>query len=150
VKPDVTPDEFWSLALETGDPLTVEGYGWTHQPGMIVNPPRLIERCRRPGSSLPLKKARLSHRKITKEPAELLLLCNPRLLLSLLVGPRLARELLDSSVDVARQQPSAGIEDRSFAGKAEQLSQRSRYCSWQARAQEKHKDDRSAQIDRLG
>jgi hypothetical protein len=38
VKPDITPEEFWKKALETGDSKQIENYS-----GKIINPGRLIE-----------------------------------------------------------------------------------------------------------
>lgn len=46
VKPDVTPEEFWKAAIETGDFITVSDGKHTRRLGTIVNPPKLIERVR--------------------------------------------------------------------------------------------------------
>ena len=41
-KPTVTPEEFWSVGLETGTTVTVERDGKTLQLGKIVDPVALI------------------------------------------------------------------------------------------------------------
>ncbi len=46
VRPDITPQAFWSAALETGDTTEVKEGGTTHHLGKIVNPPKLIEHLR--------------------------------------------------------------------------------------------------------
>jgi hypothetical protein len=44
VKPDVTPQEFWKAALDTGDTVKVKKDGQTRSLEKIVNPARLIAR----------------------------------------------------------------------------------------------------------
>ena len=46
VKPDVTPDEFWRAALDTGDTVQVKHEGKTYPLEKVVNPARLIARLR--------------------------------------------------------------------------------------------------------
>ncbi len=44
VKPEVTPEEFWQTALDTGDTVKLEKEGKTYKLEKIVNPVKLIER----------------------------------------------------------------------------------------------------------
>jgi len=43
VKPDITPEEFWLLALRTGETREVEGYGNTRKIRKIINPVKLVD-----------------------------------------------------------------------------------------------------------
>jgi len=47
VKPEITPEEFWKIALETGRTIELIHEGKTYQLGPILNPPALIEALRR-------------------------------------------------------------------------------------------------------
>jgi hypothetical protein len=42
VKPEITPDEFWKIALETGTPLDQQKYGQEFDGYVIVNPVKLF------------------------------------------------------------------------------------------------------------
>lgn len=42
VEPDITPDRFWPLALETGRTVEIEHEGQTYSFGTIIDPPALI------------------------------------------------------------------------------------------------------------
>jgi hypothetical protein len=44
VKPSITPDEFWSLALKTGQTIPVQNEGKNYQLGIILDPIALIEK----------------------------------------------------------------------------------------------------------
>jgi hypothetical protein len=50
VSPTVKPERFWTLALETADPLNIEKNGKTYCVGKIVNPIKLISRLKQPAS----------------------------------------------------------------------------------------------------
>ncbi len=43
VKPDITPEEFWETALQTGKTITIERDGRQYKMGIILDPPSLIE-----------------------------------------------------------------------------------------------------------
>ena len=45
VKPTVTPEEFWSVGLETGKTITIDKDGKTYQLGKIVDPVALLRRA---------------------------------------------------------------------------------------------------------
>ena len=42
VKPTVTPEEFWSVGLETGKTITIDKDGKTYKFGKIVDPVALV------------------------------------------------------------------------------------------------------------
>lgn len=42
IKPDITPDIFWAVALKTGDTIEVEHNGKAYSLGVILNPEKLI------------------------------------------------------------------------------------------------------------
>ena len=46
VKPNVTPNEFWKKALETGDVIEIEKNNRKYKLGKIVNPVRLMEKLK--------------------------------------------------------------------------------------------------------
>lgn len=50
VKPDVTPQEFWKKALETGDEIRINKNSTEYKFGKIVNPVKLVESLK--GSSI--------------------------------------------------------------------------------------------------
>ena len=43
VKPTVTPEEFWSVGLETGKTITIDKDGKTYKFGKIVDPVALVD-----------------------------------------------------------------------------------------------------------
>lgn len=43
VKPNITPDLFWSTALKTGDAMDIKNEGKETQKGKLINPTKLIE-----------------------------------------------------------------------------------------------------------
>jgi len=46
VKPDITPDLFWSTALKTGDIMEIKNKGKETETGKLINPIKLIEALR--------------------------------------------------------------------------------------------------------
>lgn len=42
VEPDITPERFWSLALQTGRTIEIEQAGQAHKLGTILDPPALV------------------------------------------------------------------------------------------------------------
>ena len=48
VEPEITPDRFWALAMQTGHTIELRHEGKTHQFGPILNPPGLIDALRHP------------------------------------------------------------------------------------------------------
>lgn len=46
VKPDITPEEFWRVALETGKTIQIQHEGKEYQPGIILDLQALIEEGR--------------------------------------------------------------------------------------------------------
>ena len=47
VKPDITPDIFWTKALQTGDTINVQYNGKAYEFKKVVNPMKLIEAIRK-------------------------------------------------------------------------------------------------------
>jgi hypothetical protein len=47
VRPDLTPDQFWAVALETGDPVRLGRYGTGRPLGRLANPSRLVKALQR-------------------------------------------------------------------------------------------------------
>lgn len=47
VRPDVTPEQFWAVAIETGDPVRMGRYGRGRPLGLLANPRRLVRALQR-------------------------------------------------------------------------------------------------------
>jgi hypothetical protein len=47
VRPDLTPERFWAVALETGDPVRLGRYGTGRPLGRLANPRRLVRALQR-------------------------------------------------------------------------------------------------------
>ncbi len=49
MRPDITPERFWAVALETGDTVRMGQYGRGRPLGRLANPRRLIGTLQREG-----------------------------------------------------------------------------------------------------
>jgi hypothetical protein len=51
VEPQITPEQFWTLAMQTGHTIELSHGGKTHKLGPILNPAGLIDAIRHPGAA---------------------------------------------------------------------------------------------------